>query len=73
MARRNLPNITWRTEMSSNNEIYFNTLELIEKFNETRSKRQIYKILVDENHIPSQFANEMLKEYYIGEETKQRN
>jgi len=73
MARRNLPNITWRTEMSSNNEMYFNTIELIEKFNETRSKQQIYKILVDENNIPSQFANEMLKEYYIGEETKQRN
>jgi len=59
--------------MSSNNEMYFNTIELIEKFNETRSKQQIYKILVDENNIPSQFANEMLKEYYIGEETKQRN
>lgn len=68
-----MPNITWRTEMSSNNEMYFNTIELIEKFNETRSKQQIYKILVDDNHIPKRFANEMLREYYIGEETKQRN
>jgi len=59
--------------MSYKHDVYFDTIELIEKFNETRSRQQIYKILVDDNNIPSQFANEMLKEYYIGEETKQRN
>ena len=53
--------------------MFFQSIELIEQFRKTRSEKQVYKILVEENDIPKELAHEMLKEYYIGEETKQRN
>ena len=59
--------------MNTYNEFFFQSIELIEQFRKTRSEKQVYKILVEENDIPKELAHEMLKEYYIGEETKQRN
>ena len=52
MVRRNLLNTIWRTEMNTYNEFFFQSIELIEQFKKTRSEKQVYKILVEENDIP---------------------
>ena len=39
--------------MNTYNEFFFQSIELIEQFRKTRSEKQVYKILVEENDIPN--------------------